>query len=94
MTDVAPSAYAEPLPGGSGMRDLRPRHAAEMPKASALYLDPRGPTGPVKVAAQRKQPAFDQLDLKHPVLRFLALDDVNIVVAHKLVPESGHCARW
>lgn len=90
VTDVAPSAYAEAAARREWDAVIFDRVTpAEMPKASALYLDPRGPTGPVKVAAQLKQPAFDKLDRKHPVLRFLALDDVNIAVGHKLVPESG-----
>ncbi|MDP9034172.1 MAG: VWA domain-containing protein [Myxococcota bacterium] len=62
---------------------------AEMPKANALYLDPRGVTGPVKVTDELKQPGFDKLDRKHPALHFVSLDDVNIAVAHKLVPETG-----
>jgi Ca-activated chloride channel family protein len=36
-----------------------------------------------------KQPGFDKLDRKHPVVRFLALDDVNIASGHKLVPQAG-----
>ncbi len=36
-----------------------------------------------------KQPGFDKLDRKHPALRFAYLDDVNIAVGHKLVPEIG-----
>ncbi len=50
-----------------------------MPKANALYLDPRGPGSPVAVGEALKQPGFDKVDRKHPAVRFLALDDVNVV---------------
>ncbi len=62
---------------------------AELPKANALYLDPRGPGGPVRVEGALKTPGFDKVDRKHPAVRFLALDDVNVAEGHKLVPESG-----
>jgi hypothetical protein len=50
----------------------------EPPRANALYLDPRGPGSPVKVGEELTQPGFDKIDRKHPVVRFLALEDVNI----------------
>jgi hypothetical protein len=90
VTDVGPKSYAEAV--GKGEWDavvfdgVTP---AELPKANALYLDPRGPGAPVKVAEELKQPGFDKLDRKHPAVRFLALDDVNVAVGHKLVPETG-----
>ena len=70
---------------------------AEMPNTNALYLDPRGPGSPVKsgdvLAANPKKnisgPGFDKLDRKHPIIRWTALDDVNISMAHKLTPEQG-----
>jgi hypothetical protein len=62
---------------------------AERPRTHALYLDPRGPGAPVKVAEEMKSPGFDKIDRKHPTVRFTALDDVNILRGHKLVPESG-----
>ena len=63
---------------------------AEPPRASALYLDPRGPglAGQGRRASS-KPPGFDKIDRKHPAVRFLALDDVNIAAGHKLVPQSG-----
>lgn len=60
---------------------------AQMPKASALYLDPRGPGSPVKVEGVIEQPGFDKIERKHPIVRFTALDQVNIGSGHKLKPE-------
>ncbi len=62
---------------------------AELPRANAIYLDPRGPGSPVKVENEIKQPGFDKIDRKHPIVRFTALDNVNIARAHKLEPEPG-----
>ncbi len=62
---------------------------AEMPKTNALYLDPRGPGSPFKVENEIKQPGFDKIDRKHPIVRFTALDQVNIARGHKLKAEPG-----
>jgi hypothetical protein len=34
-------------------------------------------------------PGFDRIDRKHPIVRFLALDDVNIAKGERLVPGPG-----
>jgi hypothetical protein len=90
VTDVAPQAYAQAIAKGGWDAVLFDGVTpAELPKANALYLDPRGPGGPVKVEGALKTPGFDKVDRKHPAVRFLALDDVNVAEGHKLVPESG-----
>jgi Ca-activated chloride channel homolog len=90
VTDVAPAGYAAALAKGAWDAVVFDRVTpAEMPKAAALYLDPRGPGAPVKVTDELKQPGFDKIDRKHPAVRFLALDDVNVALGHKLVPEPG-----
>ena len=61
----------------------------ELPHANALYLDPRGPGSPFKVENEIVQPGFDKIDRKHPIVRFTALDQVNIARGHKLKPEPG-----
>ncbi len=62
---------------------------ANPPRANAIYLDPRGPGSPVKVEGELKQPGFDKIERKHPIVRWTALDDVNIARGHKLVAETG-----
>jgi hypothetical protein len=90
VTDVAPKAYASRITDSSWDAVIFDRVTpAEAPRTNALYLDPAGPGAPVKVGAELKQPEFDKIDRKHPALRFLALDDVNIAVGHKLSPEPG-----
>ena len=95
VTAVTPEEYARTdATGGHGERSpdvvifdrVTP---AEPPRAHALYLDPRGAGSPVKVGDEIAQPGFDKIDRKHPIVRFLALEDVNIAKAHKLTGESG-----
>ena len=62
---------------------------AELPRTNALYLDPRGPGSPFKVESEIIQPGFDKIDRKHPIVRFTALDQVNIARGHKLKAEAG-----
>jgi hypothetical protein len=90
VTDVAPAGYPAAIAGATWdaviFDGVTP---AELPKANALYLDPRGSSGPVKVGDALKSPGFDRLDRKHPAVRFVALDDVNIATGHRLVPQEG-----
>lgn len=90
VTDVSPSAYASAAEKGGWDAMIFDRFTPPAPPATnALYLDPTGPGSPVNVARELKSPGFDRIDRKHPVVRFLALDDVNVSAGHALVPESG-----
>src|SRR5258706_5763137 len=92
VTTVTPKAYAESYA-------LNAQHfetmifdratPAQPPRAHALYLDPRGPGSPVKIGPDITQPGFDKIERRHPVVRFTALDDVNVAKGHKLLPEPG-----
>jgi von Willebrand factor type A domain/Aerotolerance regulator N-terminal len=89
---VTPQQYAETFAGqinAYGVVLFDGVTPTEPPRAHAIYLDPRGPGAPVKVEAEIKSPGFDRIDRKHPLVRFLALDDVNIAKAHRLIPASG-----
>jgi hypothetical protein len=43
----------------------------------------------VKVDSDLKGPGFDKIERKHPIVRWTALDDVNISRGKKLVPQPG-----
>jgi hypothetical protein len=63
---------------------------AQAPRAHALYLDPRGPGSPVKIEeGDVKNPGFDKIDRKHPIVRFTALENVNVRWGRKLKPEPA-----
>ena len=52
------------------------------PGLPSLYLDPKD-GGPIKVGPALKDPAFDTLDRKHPLLRWTAFDNIGITSASK-----------
>jgi len=61
---------------------------AEMRAPTPLPRSAR-PGSPVKVEKEIVQPGFDKIERKHPIVRFTALDQVNIARGHKLKPEPG-----
>jgi hypothetical protein len=89
---VSPKDYAEKNGPSGAKHDVVIFDGAtplDAPRAHAIYLDPRGPGSPVKVEGEIKNPGFDRIERKHPVVRWTALDDVNIARGHKLVPQPG-----
>jgi hypothetical protein len=56
---------------------------------AALYLNPPEDGSPVKVGRAIKDFGFDTWDKKSPILRFLALGDVQVADGHAFVPASG-----
>jgi Ca-activated chloride channel family protein len=92
VTQLTPDQYAKRfLAGVTGFDTVifDSVTPAVPPRANAIYLDPRGAGSPVKVEKELKRPGFDHVDRKHPIVRFLALETVNIAQGHKLVPEIG-----
>ena len=92
VTTVTPQVYARTAASSASKTDViifDRVTPTEPPRAHALYLDPRGPGAPVKVGDEIDRPGFDKIDRKHPVVRFIALDDVNIAAAHALKGETG-----
>jgi Ca-activated chloride channel homolog len=89
---VGPKEYAERIATTNQKIDViifDGATPAELPRANAIYLDPRGPGAPVKVEGELKSPGFDKIERKHPIVRWTALDDVNIARGHKLVAQPG-----
>ena len=93
FTEVKPLGYAKAIAENKFDAIIFDRVTPEQPPPThALYFDPRGPGSPVKSTDDLKLPEFDKIEpRKHPVIRYTALDDVNIAVGHKLVaePEKG-----
>ncbi|MBK6691234.1 MAG: VWA domain-containing protein [Myxococcales bacterium] len=89
VTQVKPKDYAHAASSTYDVAIFDGATPAELPKAHALYLDPRGSGSPVKVGPEIDWPAFDKVDGKHPVARFLALESVGIRRAHRLTLGPG-----
>jgi len=90
VTDVRPAKYLEKAKEKWDVIIFDRATPAEMPKAHAFYIDPRGPGSPVKVDDKPlKQPGFDKIERKHPTVRYTALGEVNIAAGHRLIPEQG-----
>ena len=89
---VSPRDYAEKIAPSNAKYDVvvfDGATPADPPRGHAIYLDPRGPGSPVKVEGELKNPGFDKIERRHPIVRWTALDDVNIAHARKLVPQPG-----
>jgi len=89
---VSPKEYVEKIAPSGAKQDVLifdGATPAQAPRGNAIYLDPRGPGSPVKVEGELKQPGFDKIERKHPIVRWTALDDVNVSRGHKLVAEIG-----
>jgi len=54
-----------------------------------LYLNPSGPSSPVKVGGDLVNVGFDTVDKKSPLLRWTAIEDAYIGKARRLVPGPG-----
>ncbi len=89
VTSIDPRKYAEKTAQGYDVVVFDRVTPASMPRTNTIYLDPRGPGSPVKVGEELKSPGFDKIDRKHPIVRFTALDDVNIARGHRLLPAPG-----
>ncbi len=56
---------------------------------NVMYLHPTGPGSPFEVRGEAEAPWFDQIDRRHPLVRWVSLADVNVAVASKLAVRPG-----
>ena len=88
VTYVAPAEYPPKARFDVTIFDnVAPRLAEN--SGSALYLNPPSEGAPVKLDKPIKEFGFDQWNRKSPLLRFLALGDVQVAHGNRLVPEKG-----
>jgi hypothetical protein len=59
------------------------------PETSALYFHPTGAGSPFEVRGEAEAPWFDQVDRRHPLVRWVSLGDVNVAAAEKLALRPG-----
>jgi hypothetical protein len=90
VTDVSPAGYETAIARGGWDAVIFDRVTPAQPvNVSALYLDPAGAGAPVAVGKALAAPSFDKIDRAHPIVRFIALDGVNVAAGHSLVAQSG-----
>jgi hypothetical protein len=86
VTTVAPAAYnsggAFDLTIFDGVAPQAPEHGG------ALYLNPPESGSPVKLGRALSDFGFDSWDKHSPLLRFMAVDNVQIAHGHALVPDK------
>ena len=89
--DVTTVLPGKPLPGEhfdvailDGVADALPETVA-----AALYLNPPEGGVPLKLGAPLTDFGFDTWDRKSPLLRFLALGDVQVASGHALLPSAS-----
>ena len=88
VTSTAPGAYRPEASFDVTIFDgVAPAIA---PKAGgALYLAPAAENSPVKVGKAISDFGFDTWDRKSPLLRYMAVDNVQVARGHTFVPEKG-----
>lgn len=93
VTEVTPSDYAATIAGGRFDVVIFDNFVPPSPPdAHAIYLYPLPPTGvegPWEVRGLVPRPFFEQIDRRHPVVRWTALDDVNVAEALEVVLRPG-----
>ena len=87
VTVVAPEAYRADAPFDvtifDGVAPRAPEHGG------ALYLDLPESGGPVKATRAIADFGFDTWDRKSPILRFMAIENVQVAKGRALVPEKA-----
>jgi hypothetical protein len=87
VATVKPAAYA---PGGSYDVTIFDGVAPEAPHAGgALYLNPPESGAPVKQGRALTDFGFDTWDKKSPLLRWMAVDNIQVAKGHALVPDKN-----
>lgn len=86
VTTVAPAAYRPETAFDVTIFDGVAPHAPD--SGGALYLNPPAEGAPVKLGRALSDFGFDSWDRKSALLRFMAVDNVQIARGHALVPEK------
>jgi hypothetical protein len=89
--DVTTVSPGQPLPTEHFDVAILDGIAESLPEtvAAALYLNPPADGSPVKVGHPIKDFGFDTWEKKSPILRFLALGDVQVADGHAFVPGAS-----
>ncbi|MDB4970634.1 MAG: von Willebrand factor type, partial [Myxococcales bacterium] len=64
----------------------------ERPRTHALYLDPHGAHSPFPIRGSADGPLVTETAAQHPLMRWVALKDLNIARASVFTPQAGDVA--
>lgn len=90
VTEISPSQY--PVEGHFDVVLFDGFVPPSPPDTNAVYLNPlpaAGVAGPVEVRGTIDRPFFDQIDRRHPLVRWTALHDVNVAAALQVRAQPG-----
>jgi Ca-activated chloride channel homolog len=86
VTTVSDSAY--PPPGAFDVTIFDGVAPGPQRSGGALYLNPPGSGAPLKQGRELKDFGFDTWDKKSELIRWMALENVQVASGHALVPEK------
>lgn len=89
VTEIAPAQYTPGSTEGYDVAIFDGFVPPAPPPVPALWLHPSGEGSPIRVEGVVEAPAFGQVAERHPVMRWIALGDVNVAEASHLRPERG-----
>ena len=89
VDEIAPGAYGPGSVEGYDVVIFDGFSPPAPPTIPALWLNPSGEASPFRVDGAVEGPTFGQVAEHHPVMRWIALGDVNIAQASKLHSERG-----
>jgi hypothetical protein len=88
VTSTKPEAYRAEAPFDVTIFDgVAP--AAPPAQGGSLYLAPPAENSPVKVGKEASDFGFDTWDRKSPLLRFMAIDNVQVAHGHVFAPDKA-----
>lgn len=86
---VTPARYRKPAGYDVAIFD---RFVPDVPPGvPAIYLDPQATSAaaPLAIDGALERPAFERVEARHPILRFVTLRDVNVARARHVKPAPG-----
>lgn len=89
VTEIPPAQYGPGSTEGYDVAIFDGFVPPAPPTIPSLWLHPTGEASPIRVGATVEAPAFGQVAERHPVMRWIALGDVNVAEASRLEPERG-----
>lgn len=89
VTEIPPTQYGPGSTEGYDVAIFDGFVPPAPPTIPSLWMNPTGDASPIRVRGTVDAPAFGQVAERHPVMRWIALGDVNVALASHLEPDRG-----